>query len=145
MGKMSSKWQSRVQALVPLTEQEESVKELLEGLHVQCQAHTVFPYRGRSMVVDFFLPVPNLVIECWRSESRRGSALMWVEKNAAYVDLKFARLKDGYPGMRCLGFVEAPQVDPDSLRRIVGAVMVHADFMVYTMEELNNLMEKASN
>ena len=94
MGKMSSKWQSRVQALVPLTEQEESVKELLEGLHVQCQAHTVFPYRNRSMVVDFFLPGPNLVVECWRSESRRGSALMWVEKNAAYVDLKFARLKD---------------------------------------------------
>ena len=142
---MSSKWQMRVQALVPLTEQEESVKELLEGLHVQCQAHTVFPYCGRSMVVDFFLPGSNLVIECWRSESRRGSALMWVEKNAAYVDLKFARLKEGYPGIRCLGLVEAPQVDPDSLRRIVGAVMVHADFMAYTMEELNNLMEKASN
>ena len=138
---MSSKWQSRVQALVPLTEQEESVKELLEGLHVQYQAHTVFPYRGRSMVVDFFLPGPNLVVECWRSESRRGSALMWVEKNAAYVDLKFARLKDGYPGMRCLGFVEALQVDLDSLKRIVGAVMVHADSMTYESAELTKFIQ----
>ncbi len=92
------------------------------------------------MVVDFFLPGPNLVIECWRSESRRGSALMWVEKNAAYVDLKFARLKDGYPGIRCLGFVEALQVDLDSLKRIVGAVMVHADSMLYDMEELGNML-----
>jgi len=138
---MSSKWQSRVQALVPLTEQEESVKELLEGLRVQYQAHAVFPYLNRSMVVDFFVPRPNVVIECWRSESRRGSALMWVEKNAAYVDLKFARLKDGYHGIRCLRFVEALQVNLDSLKRIVGAVMVHADSMTYEFAELTKFIQ----
>lgn len=53
----------------------------------------VFPVGNRSIVTDFYLPEHKLFIECWLSRSRRGAALTWVEGKAAYVDLKFSRLK----------------------------------------------------
>lgn len=127
--------------MLPLNLQEEHVKEVLEENRFSYRAHEVFPIGPRSAVVDFFLPEPNLVIECWISRSRRGVALNWVEKNAAYVDLKFKRLKERYPGIRCLGLVQVPQVDLASLQEIVGVVMLHADFMAYSMEEFQTTLE----
>ncbi len=122
--------------LLPLNLQEEHVKEILEEYHLAYKAHEVFPIGVKSQVADFFLTEHNLVIECWLSRSRRGIALTWVERNAAYVDLKFRRLKERYPGIRCLGLVEVPQVDLGSLREVVGPVMPHADFMAYSMNEM---------
>ncbi len=69
------------------------------------------------------------------SESRRGVALGWMERNGIYVDYKFRRLKEAYPGIKCGALVEATQVDLPSLREWVGAVMPHADWVVFTMEE----------
>ncbi len=122
-------------ALIPLTAQEEGVKELLDGLRVSYRIHEVFPYKGRSIVADYFLPEKNLVIECWMSESRRGVALGWMERNGIYVDYKFKRLKEAHPEIRCGALVEAPQVDLPSLREWVGAVMPHANWIAFTMEE----------
>lgn len=127
-------------ALLPLNLQEEHVKEILDEYRFAYRAHEVFPIGVRSQVADFFLNECNLVIECWLSRSRRGIALTWVERNAAYVDLKFRRLKERYPGIRCLGLVEVPQVDLASVREVVGPVMSHADFMVYSMEEMWNVL-----
>ncbi len=120
-------------SLLPLNLQEERTREVLQELAIRHEPHKVFPIGNRSLVVDFFLPEQNLVIECWLSRSRRGVALTWVETKAAYIDLKFKRLKENYPGIRCGGLVEVPQVDLESLREVVGAVMVHADFMAYTL------------
>jgi hypothetical protein len=39
------------------------------------------------------------------------------------VNLKFRRLKAVRPGVRCLGLAEFPQVDMESLRSMVEAVM----------------------
>lgn len=122
--------------MLPLNLQEEHVKEVLGQLRLPNRPHEVFPIGNRSVVVDFFLPTQNTIIECWLSRSRQGIALRWVEKNAAYVDLKFSRLKEHYPGIRCLGLVQVPQSDPASVREMVGPVMPHADSMAYSMNEM---------
>lgn len=127
-------------ALIPLTIQEEAVKEVLDECGLSYRVHEVFAYKNRSIVADFFLPERNLVIECWLSESRRGTALGWMERNGIYVDYKFRRLKETYPEIRCGALVEAPQVDSQSLREWVGAVMPHADWVAFTMEEFESFI-----
>ncbi len=138
---MSSAWVNKVHSQLPLNLQEERVKDVLIGFRLQHEVHRVFPVGNRSLVVDFYLPRRNLILECWESVSRRGTALTWVERNAAYVDLKFKKLKEANPGIHCLGFIEAPQVDLESLHDIVGAVMQHADSMTYSMEEFAGVMK----
>lgn len=59
-----------------------------------------------------------------------------MERNGIYVDYKFRRLKEVYPGIKCGALVEATQIDLPSLREWVGAVMPHADWIAFTMEEL---------
>ncbi len=128
-------------ALVPLTFQEGEVEERLNLLHMEYAIHKVFQLGDRSIVPDFFLPRFDLVIECWRSDSRRGVALGWAERNALYVNLKFKRLKELHPAIRCLGLAEVPQVDAESLTDVVGGVMLDADFMVYSMEDFELAMK----
>lgn len=132
---------AKMHSQLPLNFQEENVKEVLDENHLSYRAHEVFPIGIRSQVVDFFLPEQNVVIECWLSRSRRGAALTWIESKAAYIDLKFKRLKEQYPGIKCLGLVEVSQVDRPSLVQVVGAVMVHADWMTYSMMEFEEVMK----
>ena len=142
--KMSANWMNRVHALIPLTMQEEEVKERLNLLRLESVVHRTFQFHNRLIVPDFFLPKLNLIIECWRSESRRGVALGWAERNALYINLKFKRLKEVHPGIRCLGLAEFSQVDMESLREVVGEVMPDADFMTYSMEEFESAMKALS-
>lgn len=128
--------------LIPLTPQELAVRDLLTDLMLTHYVHQTFKLGERSAVVDFFLPNVNLAIECWSSLSRRGVALAWVERNAAYVDLKFSRLKARYPGLRCLGFLDVPQVDIASLEKTLGSIMLHSDFMVYAPSELEETLRR---
>jgi len=125
----------RMHSLVPMTEQEEQIDDILNQYAIDHRPHVVFPVEGRTYVVDFYLPNQAAIIECWKSSSRRGIALTWIEKNAAYVDWKFRRIKGVYPNVRCFGLVEVPQADPRLVARYVGGVMEHADGMVYSMEE----------
>src|SRR2546422_9994961 len=106
---VSSKWMSQVHSLVPLTEQEEEVSDIL-------LQHAVFPVSNRMYVVDFYLLHNRTVLECWRSTSRRGVALNWVERNACYVDMKFRRIKGAHPGVKCVALVEVEQADPEVVR-----------------------------
>ncbi len=123
--------------LVPLTEQEEEVKDILEQYGIAYRTHEIFPVGSRTYVADFFLPTQNMLVECWRSISRRGHALPWVEKNACYVDMKFRRITEAYPGVKCVALVEVPQAEPAAaVREYVSAVMEHADTLCCSMEEL---------
>jgi hypothetical protein len=133
---MTTRWMDRMHSLVPMTEQEEQIDDILNQYVIEHHTHVVFPVEGRTYVVDFFLPSNQTIIECWKSSSRRGIALTWVERNAAYVDLKFRRIKEAYPNVRCLGLVEVPQADPELVAKYVDVVMEHADEMAYTMEGL---------
>ncbi len=133
---------SKVHSLVPLTEQEERVSDILLQYGVGHVAHAVFPVSNRMYVVDFFLTGLRVVIECWRSTSRRGVALTWVEKNACYVDMKFKRIKGAYPDVKCVALVEVQQVDPDIVRGYVGVVMEHVDVLCCSMEEMAKVVRE---
>jgi len=132
----------RMHSLVPLTEQEEQVEEILLQHGITHLTHAVFPVRNRMYVVDFFLSNERVILECWRSTSRRGLALAWVEKNAAYVNLKFRRIKETYLDVRCGALVEVEHAEPALVKEYVGVVMEHADFMVYEMEELAQILRR---
>ena len=127
---------NKMHALVPLTEQEEQVEQVLLQHGITHLTHAVFPVRNRMYVCDFFLPAQRVILEVWRSTSRRGVALVWVEKNAAYVDLKFRRIKEAYPGVRCVALVEVAQAEPSVVREYVEGVMEHADGVCCSVEEL---------
>lgn len=141
---MSSKWMKRMHELVPMTEQEERVEDVLFQYGVTHLTHVPFPVAGRQYVVDFFLPNTQTVVECWQSGSRRGIALTWMEKNAAYIDWKFRRIKGANPGVRCVAFVEVAQADADVVREYVGPVMEHADFVAYDMEQFSGMIRNVA-
>ncbi len=133
---------SKVHSLVPLTEQEEQVRDVLLQYGIGHITHAVFPVSNRMYVVDFFIPAQRIVIECWRSTSRRGVALTWVEKNACYVDVKFRRIKGAYPDVKCVALVEVMQAEPGVVREYVSAVMEHVDVLCCSMEELAGVVRE---
>lgn len=139
---MTTRWMDRMHSLLPMTEQEEQIDDILTQFAIDHHAHVVFPVEGRNYVVDFYLPGHAIVLECWKSNSRRGIALAWVERNAAYVDLKFRRIKGAYPSVKCFGLVEVPQADPTLVAKFVGVVMEHVDEMAYTMEQLGVMLSR---
>ena len=141
---MTTRWMDRMHSLLPMTEQEEQIDDILNQYAIEHHKHVVFPVDGRTYVVDFYLPGHSIVLECWKSVSRRGIALTWVERNAAYVDLKFRRIKRAYPDVKCYGLVEVPQADPGLVAKYVGVVMEHADGVAYEMNELAGLIRGLS-
>src|SRR6058998_2921862 len=88
------------------------------------------------------LPEQRAVIECWRSTSRRGVALTWVERNACYVDVKFRRIKGACPDLKCVALVEVVQADSAVVRVYVSAVMEHGDVLRCSMEELAGVVRE---
>jgi len=132
----------RMHSLVPMTEQEEQVDDILNQYAISHYSHVVFPVGGRNYVVDFYLPNQKIVLECWRSTSRRGVALTWVEKNAAYVDWKFRRMKEAYSDLRCVALVEVLQAKAELVKVYVGPVMEHADALSYSMDELARVVRE---
>ena len=139
----SSRWMSRAHALIPLTEQERQVRDLLLEQRLTHLTHAVFPNGGRLIVVDFFLSDRRMVLECWKTTGRRGVALGWMERNAAFIDVKFRRLKGAYPGIRCVALAEAPRVEIATLARVLGEVLVHADGLAFSMDGLRSAILKA--
>jgi hypothetical protein len=99
---------SRAHALIPLTVQERQVRDLLLELGLTHLTHAVFPNDRRLIVVDFFLSRPQDgpgVLEDHRQEGRRPGV---DGRNAAFIDVKFRRLKVTHPGIRCVALAEAP-------------------------------------
>jgi len=126
---------NRVHALLPLTEQEERVEDVLLQYGITHLTHAVFPVKNRMYVCDFYLPNSQTVVECWRSSSRRGIALVWIERNAAFIDLKFKRIKAAYPDVKTIALVEADQAKPELVKEYADPVLEHADTTCYTMED----------
>ncbi len=139
---MSSKWVAKMHRAHTLNSQEEKLKEILEKLQISHETHRVFPSPEKTFVVDSFLLDFNLAIECWMSESRRSAALGWLERNAAFVDLKFGKLKRLDPSLRCLGYVEGMDVEVEDLRRVLLPIMGHADFMAFSVNEVTAALER---
>ena len=134
----SSRRMSRAHALIPLTDQERQVRDLLLEQRLTYLTHAVFPNQGRLIVVDFFLCDRNVVLECWKTTGRRGVALGWMERNAAFIDVKFRRLKVTHPGIRCIALAEAPREEQATLVRVLGQLLVHADGLAFSIDDLRS-------
>ncbi len=89
-------------------------------------------------MVDFFLCDRRTVLECWKTVSRRGVALGWMERNAAFIDVKFRRLKGGYPGIRCVALAEAPREEPATLARVLAELLANADGLAFSIDDLRS-------
>jgi hypothetical protein len=63
-----------------------------------------------------------------------------MEKNAAYIDWKFRRIKSVSPSVRCVALAEVAQAGVEKVREYVGPVMEHADVVCYSMEELGKVV-----
>ncbi len=63
-----------------------------------------------------------------------------MEKNAAYVDWKFRRIKSVSPSVRCVALAEVTQAGVERVKEYVGPVMEHADVACYTMGELSSFV-----
>lgn len=133
---LSIRWMVRAHSLIPLTEQESQVKDLLLEYGLGHLTHAVFPNAGRFIVVDFFVSDNRTVIECWRTAGKRGIAIGWMERNAAFIDVKFRRLKALNPGLRCVALAEAPNEEPHTLSRELRQILEHADIVAFSIEDL---------
>ncbi len=142
MSNSSSRWMSRAHARLPLTEQEERVEGLLFQYGINHLAHTVFPVGNKSYVCDFFISDHRIVLECWQSGSRRGVALNWIEEKAAYIDLKFKRIKLVYPDIGFIALAEVVHGNPSLVREYAAPALDHADTLCCSMEELAAALRK---
>ena len=133
--------------MIPLTRQEEAVRDLLLDEQLSFESHHVFelpptsPQRGLS--VDFLVFLGSgIAIECTACNRNRGSALSEMRRRSAFIDYRFALLKTFLPKLACGAFVEAPSEDQDRLATELGPYLKHADFLVRTSEEFRHELGK---
>jgi hypothetical protein len=126
--------------MMPLTRQEEAVRDLLLEERLSFEAHHVFelpplsPQRGLS--VDFLVFLGSgIVIECTACNRRRGSALSELRRRSAYMDFRFGLLKTSLPKLVC-GAFEGANEDQDRLARELQLILKNSDFLAISCDEL---------
>jgi hypothetical protein len=65
-----------------------------------------------------------------------------MERNAAFIDAKFRRLKALRPGIRCVALAEAPHEGPATLARVVDEALAHADVVACSIDGLRNTVPR---
>lgn len=125
--------------MMPLTAQEQAVKDFLLEERLPFEAHYVFELKAapiKRISVDFLVFLAGgVVLECTSCSRKRGSALSELRRRSAYMDLRFRLLKVTLPKLVCGAFIEAPnetKVKIAALRTIFGS----ADFVAASVEEL---------
>jgi len=127
--------------MMPLTRQEEAVRDLLVEERLSFEAHLVFelpplsPQRGLS--VDFLVFLGSgVAIECTACNRNRGSALSELRRRSAYMDFRFGLLKASLPKLVCGAFIEAANEDQVRLARELQLILKNSDFLAISCDEL---------
>jgi hypothetical protein len=133
----------RTHAMMPLTRQEEVVRNLLIEERLSFESHHVFELRPsspqRGLSVDFLVFLgAGVAIECTACNRSRGSALSEVRRRAAFMDYRFGLLKASFPRLVCGAFVEAPNEDQERLARQLKPILRNSDFLARSGEELRD-------
>lgn len=126
--------------MMPLTRQEEAVKDLLIEERVSFEAHHVFELPPsslqRGISVDFLVFLGHgVVLECTYCERKRGSALSELRRRSAFMAYRFGLLKGILPKLVCGAFVEAPNESNEKLAAL-SFILGSADFVASSIEEL---------
>jgi len=127
--------------MMPLTRQEEAVRDLLLEERLSFEAHHVFelplssPQRGLS--VDFLVFLGGgVAIECTACNRNRGSALAELRRRSAFMDYRFGLLKAILPRLACGALLEAPSEDQNQLARELRPILKNSDFLARSCDEL---------
>lgn len=143
---LSIEWVRRTHARMPLTPQEESVKDLLIEKHLPFRVHHVFELsHAVRMSVNFLIFTSSgIVLECTYCAKRRGSAISEANRRGAFINYRFGLLKLAFSKIVCGGLIEAPNEDQSSMRRGMEKVLSNADFLALSLEELCNSLASRS-
>jgi hypothetical protein len=130
--------------MMPLTPQEESVKRMLLQIRLPHEAHHVFDLKSKGrMSVDFLVFLDaGVVIECTRCSTRKSRALSELRRRSAFMDYRFALLKESFPGLVCGALVEAPNEQEESLSRELRLILKDADWIATSSEELQGALSR---
>ena len=132
----------RTHAAMPLTGQEQSVREILVGKRLSFATHHVFELSPKvRMSVDFLVfRGAGVVLECTCCTRTKGSAMSEARRRAAFMEYRFGLLKKAYPAIVCGALVEAPKEDQERLKAVITEVLQHADIVTISLEELQGVL-----
>jgi hypothetical protein len=144
---MSIGWMRRTHAMMPLTRQEEAVRNLLIEERLSFEAHHVFELPDssvqRGLSVDFLVFIGGgVAIECTACNRNRGSALAELRRRSAFMDYRFGLLKASFPRLVCGAFVEAPSEDQEQLGRQLKPILRNSNFVATSNVELRDSLSK---
>ncbi len=136
----------RTHAAMPLTGQEQSVRDILVARRLSFETHHVFELSKKvRMSIDFLIfREAGVVLECTCCTRSKGSAMSEARRRSAFMEYRFGLLKKAYPAMKLGALVEAPKEDQEFLKGTVTAVLQHADFVVISLEELGRALQELS-
>ncbi len=125
---------------MPLTPQEQSVKELLIANYLPFEAHHVFELSPSvRMSVDFLIfSDAGIVLECTYCSKRRGSAISEAKRRGAFINYRFGLLKQALPELSCEALIQAPNEDQSFLKENMKGVLGNADSLSLSLEDLRN-------
>ncbi len=135
----------RTHALMPLTAQEQSVKDLLLELHLPTEAHHVFEFSPKvRMSVDFLIfSGPGIIVECTLCSRGRGSAVSELRRRCAFIDSRFVLVKRFLPKAICGALVEAPKEDQSSLKDTITELLPNSDIAACSLQQFESMIKKA--
>lgn len=124
---------------MPLTFQEQAVRDLLLDEGLSFESHHVFALPGsppQGMSVDFLVFLgAGVVLECTLCGKKRGAALSELRRRSAFMDYRFGLLKTTLPKLVCGAFVEAPNEDRERLGEL-RPILARSDFVATSNAEL---------
>jgi hypothetical protein len=126
--------------MMPLTFQEEEVRNMLIDERLPFESHHVFDLRrsGR-LAVDFLVfRGPGVVLECTVCSTSRGRALSELRRRSAFMDYRFGLLKAWYPKLLCGAVVDAQQEDQERLASQLKPILRNSDFLARSIDELRH-------
>ncbi len=134
----------RTHAAMPLTGQEQSVRDILVGKRLCFATHHVFELSPKvRMSVDFLVfRGAGVVLECTSCTRSKGSAMSEARRRSAFMEYRFGLLKKAYPAIVCGALVEAPKEDQEKLADVVLGVLASADFRAHALEQLSEELDR---
>jgi hypothetical protein len=134
----------KTHAAMPMTGQEQSVRDLLISKRLSFETHHVFELSPRvRMSVDFLVfKGAGVVLECTCCTRSKGSAMSEARRRSAFMEYRFGLLKKAYPAIVCGALVEAPKEDQEVLSETVLGVLHSAGFVACSLQELSALIDR---
>ncbi len=146
-GLTSIEWMRRTHAQMPLTPQEQAVKELLIERNLTFEVHHVFELSHKVRIsVDFLVFIgPGVVLECTYCGRRRGSAISEVQRRSAFINYRFGLLKRAYTKILCGAFLHAPEEEARRLIDSATTILTNTDFIATSLDDLGPILQRTGN